>query len=188
MSKQIPNGFGDIKISFDGQNPIYLKIWENQNFREEIEVADTEIDINGNYDKEVLGYYLRFNLPMIDKDPSQQLNINKLLYFYRADDNSDKSFDIHPIWNTSLDSKSYGDLLKFRVICEEQPQEFSILQNKQRLTGVNMTVITKNRIPVSEYKELIYRLDNNGAWGIYGRTEDVIGSLTGIGGYAGFGL
>ena len=188
MSKQVPNGFGEVKISFDGQNPVYLKLFENQNIREEIEVADTALDINGSYDKEILGYYLRFPLVMVDQTISTQSNLNKLLYFYRANLNTDKSFDIQPIWNLALEAKSYGRSTKYRVICEEVPQEFSVMNNKQRLTAVKMTVITKNRIPVSKYKELIYREDNNGNWGIYGRTEDVIGSMINVGGYSGFGL
>lgn len=184
---KLPLAFGDIRISFDGQNSLFFKCTANP-VLEEIPIADNVIDLSGNHDNEDLGRHFLWNITCFDEYPQIQDNITKFLYFHRVNLNADRSFDIFPMYNSDLYGKSYRDAGLFRVFNYEQPKIFQLTGNKQKGTGLILKLMTVNKVSDYQYQCLLYRNSNNGTWGIYGRTEDVIGDLFDVGGYAGYGL
>lgn len=177
----VPNGFGFVKIIFDGQTALLFKIYDYRNSkREEIEVKDEDIDLDGNYDKEVKGYRLRFCLPLIDAGlPSAQDNVNRFLYHHRYNRNPDKSFQIYPAWNADLEDFRNRDAGLFRVIMDTCETD-NILSGPRKGHLLSLVLKTRDIIPPEQYDCLLYRESNSGVWGVYGRNETVMGQMLNV--------
>jgi hypothetical protein len=185
---KIPLAFGYIRVMFDGQNSLYFECTANP-VLEEILIQDNIIDIYGNHDNEDLGRHFQWSIRCFDQSPQVQDNIAKFLYFHRTNRNADRSFQIYPIYNSDLITKSYHDAGLFRVFNIEQPKLFQLTKNKQKGNGLILNLMTVKKVSNYQYECLLYRNSNNGSWGIYGRTTDLIGRLQGgLSGSAGFGL
>jgi len=171
MSMMIPFGFGRVRIVFPSGIACDFNV-DLDAWREETEVRDRFINMNGDIDSEVKGYYFKFKLPMTDvslkESTGRQLNIMRYLYQYSRNTTPDKRIKIYPAFSNDLIG-SYAEEDAFFTVIHSRPPKFKNIGKKKK-SGQIMTLNleTINMTLPSQYQSIFYR-NITGAWGSLGR-------------------
>ena len=170
---KIPFGYGELRIDFPtshlpdgiGYQKMYFKVDQN-GFREEVEVYDEFINLDGNIKKKIIGYHLRFDVVCFDQSlsSSTQQNIIDFQYYYNLNILDDKAFYIFPIYSSTGMSAIPGDNVRwFKVILENR--NFSNLSGtRERGQYLHLQMKTVNMIPRDDYNYIIWRDTPDDSW------------------------